>query len=167
MKKRLVTCWYFILFLLPCLSLIYFLNSLQFELKPLRLLIARISYKVLCTKYEVELNGSTIIVLHRNRLSSFEISRDSTGWKGILLLAALIFSTPYVKLSKKFKHFLLLSPLLFLVNLARIISSIMIGIEYGMKAFNLWHSILWSYGFVCCAIAMWGIWLILAYAKKI
>ena len=139
----------------------YGINSLNLEFQHLQNFIANIVKNFLSfLNYEAKVEGKNIIVIHKNTLMQFEISFDSTGWKGLFLISALVFSTPAIKLKRKIKILSFFLPLVFLVNLTRIISTILIGINFGLESFRFWHVFLWSYGFLLIIFILWASWLL-------
>ena len=146
----------------------YGINSLDLKFQPLQNFIACIVKNFLIfLNYEAKVEGENIIVIHKNILMQFEISFDSTGWKGLFLISALVFSTPAIKLKRKMKVLSLFLPLVFLINLTRIISTILIGINFGFESFRFWHVFLWSYGFLLIIFIFWASWLLFEYRKNI
>ena len=137
----------------------YGINSLDLKFQPLQNFIANIVKNFLIfLDYEAKVEGENIIVIHKNILMQFEISFDSTGWKGLFLISALVFSTPAIKLKRKMKVLSLFLPIVFLINLIRIISTILIGINFGFESFRFWHIFLWSYGFLLIIFIFWASW---------
>lgn len=168
LRKQFKLSIIFLVQLFLFISLFFFLDHLNLKFDSLQKIVAKISYNALKNlKYNVNLENFTIIALHKNTLLQFEISPDSTGWKGIFLISALVLSTPAISFRRKTKHLIFFLPIVFLINLFRIISTILIGLNFGLKAFDFWHSVLWSYGFLGIVIALWSVWVFLCYAKKI
>jgi exosortase/archaeosortase family protein len=158
----------FFLTLSVFIAFMFFINSIEFEIKPLQVLLAQLFAGILKgLGYKILLTENTIVVFHNKILMQFEISRDSTGWKGLFLFSSLILSTPAVASNKKIKHLAIFLPIIFLVNIVRIITTILIGLNFGLSAFNFWHSFLWSYLFLGFVFTLWSLWVFLTYTKKI
>ena len=141
------------------LLLIYLLVQSNVEFKPFKDLVAWLVGSILKFFGRVARQGNYLIFLSNQRLYQFEITFDSTGWKALLLIAALGLSTSIFKLKERFKFLLVAIPLIFLINLIRIVSTILIATSYGTKAFLEWHELLWSNFFILSIFLVWIGWI--------
>lgn len=166
MKRKINNLLIFLINFSIFLLLLFFLNSFLSDLPFLRKVVAEMSFLILNSlKQNVKLEDHTLISFHRNEIIQFEISFDSTGWKGLFLLLALTLSVPFFKISQKIKFLLFGLPAVFLINILRITSTIFIGINFGLKAFNFWHNFLWSYLFLGSILVIWSSWILLSQRK--
>jgi len=87
-----------------------------------------------------------------------KISWDSTGWKSFLFFIALILATP-VNFKRKFFPILVGLPAIFFINLARILTTILIALKFGISYFEIVHSYLWRWCTIFVTIFLWFLWL--------
>lgn len=102
---------------------------------------------------DVQLNGALL------RFDGFDllVSRDSTGWKSVFFLAALLIATRSRSIDKLTGLFVML-PAVYSVNLFRVVITAYSGF-YGVDAFNLLHDVLWQIGMVAAVLLLWLLWL--------
>jgi exosortase/archaeosortase family protein len=99
----------------------------------------------------------TLSILHAGKLNQIEISWDCTGWKSLYALFALVIATPAKPINKaKFLVFAL--PFLFLINLVRIISTIIFSLSYGFEYFDIIHNFLWKWSILLFIPLFWLMW---------
>jgi len=131
---------------------------------PLQTFLTELVYRTLnLLGYKVELIASQIDVVPMISMSDQSplilISWDSTGWKTLYALAALTIATPFVKMKKKLKFLAIGLPFLFALNFARILTTILIAINYGFQYFDVVHTLLWREGMILAVVLIWYIWL--------
>jgi exosortase/archaeosortase family protein len=159
-RRRLIEVLKFIvifnLLAIPMYAVLYF--NLSFE--PLKNFLAFLTTKTL------ELFGVNAVqqdafvnVLARNQLLSIEISFDSTGWKTLYALFALVLATPKKEIENKLKFLSWGIPLLFVVNFLRIVTTIMVAVTYGFQYFDVVHIFLWREGLIAAVVVLWYLWL--------
>ena len=85
------------------------------------------------------------------------VSWDSTGWKSMLALLALIFATDF-SMGKKLKGLLLL-PVIYALNVTRIIFIFYAVHAWGTGYFAALHETLWSLGMIIAVLALWYFWI--------
>ena len=85
------------------------------------------------------------------------VSSDSTGWKSMLALLALIFATDFA-LDKKLKGLLLLL-VIYALNVTRIIFIFYAVHAWGIEYFAALHETLWSLGMILAVLALWYFWI--------
>lgn len=88
-----------------------------------------------------------------------DISWDCTGWKSMWALAALVLATPQQLRCRKVKFLLVFLPVLFLLNFARILTTILLSFEFGFQYLDIIHTFLWREGLIIAVIASWYLWL--------
>ncbi len=93
-----------------------------------------------------------------------EIVRGCDGLEPIAAFAAAVVASP-VSLWAKLPGIVIGVACLWLVNLARIISLVLIGI-YFPKAFDAMHQEVWQAAFIVLAIGFWAIWVQRVTRKK-
>lgn len=94
-----------------------------------------------------------------NKLLQIEISWDSTGWKSMYALVALIVATPISTYKDKFKFLLIGLPAIFVLNFLRIITTILISIKFGFHYFDFLHLFLWRTVLIASVLTLWYLWL--------
>lgn len=89
---------------------------------------------------------------------SFFISPDSTGWKPLVVLFSLILATGRVDLQKKLIGLAAGLPLLWLANLLRVATIVLIEQAYGVAAAQAAHDVYWPIGLVAILFVVWFAW---------
>jgi exosortase/archaeosortase family protein len=105
--------------------------------------------------YNIETSNFIIFV---DKSYPIDISRDCIGWKGIYSLFALLFAT-HGKIKNKLKFFAIWAPVLFLINIFRVLITFLIGVNYGLIYLEIAHSFLWQEGMILIVVAIWYFWL--------
>ena len=123
-------------------------------------LVAITAHALQLQKIPTASSGSFITVTDAdNTLHNVQISFDSTGWKSLYALAALVIATPLPNLKRKL-HFLAVSlPALFLLNFLRIWSTLWYSYVYGWQNFDVVHTLLWREGLIAAVLLFWFFWL--------
>ena len=86
---------------------------------------------------------------------------DCVGWKSFFAFIALVIAVPEINWEKRLKALWLL-PVLFVVNILRIASVVIVG-YYWPFAFNVAHALLWQWGLVLVVLLLWVVWLRIIY----
>jgi exosortase/archaeosortase family protein len=128
-------------------------------------LASLISFFLKALRYDAINKDFTISILHLNKLNQIEISWDCTGWKSLYALFALTLATP-ANLIKKIKFLIFALPGLFLINLARILTTIIFCLSYGFNYFEIIHTFFWRWGLVFLVPLIWIAWIKTLYFKK-
>lgn len=89
---------------------------------------------------------------------TFNMVKDCTGWKGILFLTALILSTSE-SLKKKINGLMINLPVIFSINLSRIVVLILLIQRFGPEAYPIFHDVLWQASMIIAVLAIWVTWL--------
>ena len=79
-------------------------------------------------------------------------------------LFALIIATPFAM--KKKLWGLLLIPVVYLINILRIVFMYWFVRSYGLEHYNLVHGTLWSYGLIGVILILWLLWIRIFRKKK-
>jgi len=125
--------------------------------EPLMQLTTYLAFTMLrATGINAQLHDYIISVPVSNGDFGAYVSWDSTGWKSMLALAALIFATTF-PLRKKMLG-LLLVPLVYLVNILRIWFMFFI-VTINVAYFEIAHITIWSWGLIFTILLLWVIWM--------
>ena len=103
------------------------------------------------------LDGLIISIPVRNGDWAAVINWDCTGWKSMLAFFALVMATDYPNKRKMLG--LLLLPVIFAVNLARIIFMFLWVHWFDLANYQLVHSVVWSWGLILTILTLWLIWM--------
>lgn len=104
--------------------------------------------------YETAVDGNMIGVQAGNTLQQVDLSWDSTGWKSLYVLSALVaVSSGSIVNKLRFLGFGL--PLVAFVNFLRIDSTVLISLGYGLQYFEFVHGFLWSSLMIVFVVALW------------
>ena len=99
-----------------------------------------------------------IITNNGNQEMQIEIIPECIGWIGLFALAALILATPKISLNKKLKALAITLPIMYLINLLRLTTTIYIGYKAGETALHFTHDFLWRTILTGTAALIWLIW---------
>lgn len=156
LRKKLKTiAWFLIKFNLLAIPL-YLVMYFNFTLLPLQTFLATLS------SYGVKLFGYPVTqdeMFLTSGSRQIEISWDSTGWKSMYALAALVIATPVSDWNKKIRFLFIGVPLVFLINYLRITSTILVSLKFGFQYFDIIHMFLWREGLILAVVAIWYVWL--------
>lgn len=86
---------------------------------------------------------------------SFTISPDCTGWKSMLFLFGLIFAVPAVACKRRLLGLAAGIPVLWGVNLLRIVSAVYAQQAWGIEAAMVLHDVWWQLGLAAAVLAVW------------
>jgi exosortase/archaeosortase family protein len=81
------------------------------------------------------------------------IDWDCTAWKSMLAFFALVFATDF-SLRKKLKCMLFI-PVIYMLNIFRIIFMFWFVSSYGTANYELVHATIWSWGMLLAVLALW------------
>lgn len=87
-----------------------------------------------------------------------DISRDCLGWKSAYSVFALVLASPG-KLKDKLKFLGLWIPALLVVNIFRVLITIVVGLEFGVRYLEFFHRFLWQEVMIVAIIVVWYLWL--------
>jgi exosortase/archaeosortase family protein len=128
-----------------------------FQLVQLMQLTTHLAFAFLrLTGINAELHGDIISVPVSNGNFGAYVSWDSTGWKSMLALLALIFATDFP--SRKKLVGLMLLPAVYLINILRIWFMFFI-VTVNVAYFEFAHLTVWSWGLIFSILALWVLWM--------
>jgi exosortase/archaeosortase family protein len=158
MYKTMTFFWRLIILSIP----LYIILTFAIDLGFLQQIIATQSYWMFTfTGFAVAQDGPALTVGLDNEYQQpfyFIISEDSTGWKSMLFMFALVFAVPEIHNRKRLLG-LLLIPAVWVGNLARIWVIVVIERVYGYQAAILAHDYLWRIGLIVLVLGLWLLWL--------
>lgn len=163
-KKRLTARLFSVLIFLIVFNLLsiplYIALYTNFSFEPLKELNARmVSATLNFLGYNTYSEGFTINLLSNGVTQKIDISWDSTGWKSMYAIAALIIATPVKSISRKIKPALAGIGIIFFVNYLRIASTILISAKFGFNWFDIVHTVLWREGLILAVVGVWIVWM--------
>ncbi len=131
----------------------------SFTFQPLQELNAQLLYLTMeLLGYDVSLDGSSVYLLSESESKRIDVSWDSTGWKSMYAIAALIIATPMSTLSRKIKPVLLGIGAVFVLNYLRITTTVLVSANFGFDLFDIIHTFLWREGLILAVVAFWLLW---------
>ena len=141
---------------------LYIVTYANLSFEPLKELNARIvSATLKFFGYDSYSDGSTVDLVSNGVLQKIDISWDSTGWKSMYAIAALILATPISKskISRKIKFAVIGIAIIFFINYLRISSTILISANFGFNLFDIIHTVLWREGLILAVVGVWLVWM--------
>lgn len=105
--------------------------------------------------YETSLDGHNIGVKSGNSLYQIDLSWDSTGWKSLYAMFALVFASGVGSLRQKLAFLAFALPAIAFFNLLRLVTTSLVYVNYGLPGFDLVHGLLWSAMMVALVVCVW------------
>jgi exosortase/archaeosortase family protein len=159
-RKKLIEVIKFLVVFNILAAPMYFVLYYNLTFEPLQNFIAFISTKLLqALGIDAVQQNSLITLFANNQLLKIDISFDSTGWKTLYALFALTVATPKRKMKGKIKFLAIGLPVLFVLNFARIITTILVAVYFGFQYFEVVHLFLWREGLIAAVLVIWYLWL--------
>lgn len=159
-RKNLIPTIKFLLILNLLSVPLYAAVWLEFSFEPLQEMFAKISADTLTAfGYNLRQEGTVISGFLGNTWANINVSWDSTGWKSAYALVALAIATPRKHLRNKLRFILIGVPTIFVINYARIITTIAAAATFGFSTFDVIHDFLWSAGMISAVLVVWYIWI--------
>jgi len=87
-----------------------------------------------------------------------DMSRDCIGWKSAYSLFALVFATPGL-IKDKLKFLTVWIPVLFVVNIFRVLITMLVGLNFGFQHIEFIHTFLWQEVMIIALLLVWYVWL--------
>lgn len=87
-----------------------------------------------------------------------DISRDCVGWKSAYSLFALVFATKGL-IKDKLKFLVVWMPILFVVNIFRVLITMLVGLNLGFQYVEFIHTFLWQEVMIIALVLVWYVWL--------
>lgn len=105
--------------------------------------------------YETALGGNAVAAKVGGTSYQIDFSWDSTGWKSLYALVALVFASGVRTTRMKLGFLAFGLPLILFVNLLRVVTSSLILLNFGFDSFKTFHDILWEALMVIFVIGLW------------
>lgn len=136
---------------LPLYAAVYFDLSFQ----PLQdIWAAGLDQSLRSLGYETAIDGHMIGLKSGNSIHQIELSWDSTGWKSMYAIFALVMASPGT-MRQKLRFLAFGVPLVGFINMLRITTTVAASVELGFEHFDFIHSFLWSGAMVALVLAVW------------
>lgn len=103
--------------------------------------------------------GTFLAVATKTGPMTVEIIKDCVGWKSVLALFGLVFAAPKIAMKKRIIGILIGAPIIFILNLFRIWSTVYITVLKGYDFWEITHTFLWQEGLIIAVVAVWLAWL--------
>ena len=87
-----------------------------------------------------------------------DISRDCIGWKSAYSLFALVFATRGL-IKDKLKFLIVWIPVLLVVNIFRVLITMLVGLNFGFQYVEFIHTFLWQEVMIIVLLLVWYVWL--------
>ena len=163
-KERLINRLLSVLIFLVIFNLLaiplYVALYTNFSFEPLKELNAKmVSATLKIFNYNVHSEGSTVNLLSNGITQKIDISWDSTGWKSMYAIAALIIATPISTISKRIKFAVAGVVIIFFINYLRVTTTILISANFGFNWFDIVHTLLWREGLILAVVGVWLAWM--------
>lgn len=130
-----------------------------FEFVHAQSIIAEISYRVIdALGYSISKIGITLSLTLPSSIATVVIGSDCTAWKSMYMLAALMIASPVANNRKKLKHILIGISAIFLINIIRIVTTMLSGYWFGFQSLEIVHTALWQQGMILAVVGIWFIW---------
>lgn len=88
---------------------------------------------------------------------SFYITRDCTGWKGLVFFTALVISVRS-GWGEKLRAVAVNLPVIFSINLLRVLILMLVTYSLGGWGYTLFHDILWQFSMIAVVVVLWASW---------
>ncbi|MCW1299874.1 MAG: exosortase/archaeosortase family protein [Candidatus Parvarchaeota archaeon] len=146
----------FSLLAIPLYLIMYFGNL--FLLKVVETKQISILLNLTEIKNSVEINDEVILNVEplKNKLV---IDDACTGYRSMLAFAALVLAVPKIRNSKKSVALILGIPAIYVINILRIFSTILIAVKFGEEKLEFVHTFLWREGLIFLILILWLLWL--------
>lgn len=143
----------FNLLLIPFYAIIYFDVSFY----PLQIAFTNFMASILkLMGYQIATSGFLLFL--GGIQYPIDISRDCLGWKSVYSLFALVFATPGLK-KDKLKFLAAWIPVLFVVNIFRVLITMLVGLNFGYQYLEVIHTFLWQGIMIMALLLVWVVWL--------
>ena len=153
MKDVFVFLIKFNLLLIPFYAIIYF----DVDFYPLQIAFTNFLASVLTSMgYQVSTSGFFLFLGESQY--PIDISRDCIGWKSAYSLFALVFATPGL-IKDKSKFLVVWIPVLFVVNIFRVLITMLVGLNLGFQYIEFIHTFLWQEVMIIALLLVWYVWL--------
>lgn len=129
------------------------------EFYPLQLMLTDVVHAIVTSlAYEAVKNGITLTLVSMPAVANVIIGVDCTAWKSMYALAALMIASPVPNDRKKLKHILLGVSAVFVINIVRLVTTVLAGYRFGMRYLDIVHTLLWREGMIFAVVLIWLLW---------
>lgn len=143
----------FNLYLIPFYAIIYFDVSFY----PQQIAFTNfLAWTLKALKYPVETSGFMMYIGESKY--PIDISRDCIGWKSMYSIFALVFATTG-KIKDKLKFLVAWIPVLFVINIFRVLITMLVGLNFGLQYLEIIHTFLWQEVMIFTVLAVFYLWL--------
>ena len=126
---------------------------------PLQIFLAQITTEILKAQdYNLVQSGQMIVVNVDDSFYTIEVSWDSTGWKSLYALFALVVAVPAINMTDKLRFLSIGLPAIFILNLIRIATTVLVALNFGFQYFDIVHTVLWREGLILAVVLLWYFW---------
>ena len=87
------------------------------------------------------------------------IDLSCTAIRSMFAFIGLVFALPKVKIDKKIRAVLWGLPVIYIVNIIRIVTTILVGVKFSVEKLDFIHTLLWREGLILLIIVMWLLWI--------
>lgn len=159
LTNRLISVLIFLLMFNLLAIPLYIALYTNFSFEPLKELDAGIVSTTLnFLGYSSNSDGFTVNLVSNGDQQKIDISWDSTGWKSMYAIAALIVATPISKITRRIKFAAIGVAIIFFINYLRILTTIAISASFGFNLFDIIHTVLWREGLILAVVGIWFAW---------
>lgn len=81
-----------------------------------------------------------------------------TAYRSIFAYLALVFAVPNVKIKRRLKALLFGIPIIYVANIARLVTTILVGLKLGVTLLDLTHIVLWREALILLVFGLWVLW---------
>lgn len=92
-------------------------------------------------------------------LKDIAIDAACTGYRSVFAFIGLVLAYPRVKNKKRVYGILLGVPIIYAVNIVRVVTTILAGVWFGADKIDIVHTILWREGLIFIIFFLWIAWL--------
>ena len=156
-KKVMIDVFFFLvkfnLYLIPFYAIIYF----DIDFYPQQIAFTNfLAWVLKALNYPVETSGFMMFIGESK--ISIDISRDCIGWKSVYSIFALVFATT-AKIKDKLKFLAVWMPVLFIINIFRVLITMLVGLNFGYQYIEFIHTFLWQQVMILAVLAVFYLWL--------
>ncbi len=160
LNEQLITAIIFLIKLNILSIPLYIILWLNLSYFPFQVFVASVAGEVLkFFGYSLSQFGNELTTLFSGQLLRVDVSWDSTGWKSLYALAALVIASPVAGFRGKLKFIIVTLPVTFLINILRIVSTIYFSLTFGLQYFTFLHTVLWRFISVGVVLILWFVFL--------
>lgn len=156
-KKNLIEAGIFLLKVNMLLIPFYIISYTSFAIVPLQAAFASLIAFILRLFNISVMQNEQFLYLGQDSFP-VNISFDCLGWKSMYSLSALVIATPG-DVKNKMRFLKVWLPVLFGINIFRILSTIAFGNAFGYQYVEFIHNNIWQVAMIALVIVIWYRWL--------